>query len=81
MCYIVCHSNLVYVYVNYISHGKNKGPMSYNKDHGPSYLRNIYFMNMWKKAIDGICWCKKIKEMEINKKHQKKEEYPSFSNQ
>jgi hypothetical protein len=55
--------------------------MSYNKDHGPSYLRNIYFMNMWKKAIDGICWCKKIKEMEINKKHQKKEEYPSFSNQ
>jgi hypothetical protein len=39
MCYIVCHSNLVYVYVNYVSHGKNKGPMSYNKEHGASNLK------------------------------------------
>jgi hypothetical protein len=43
MSYIVCHSNLVYVYVNYISHGKNKGPMNYNKYHGAFYLKKHVF--------------------------------------
>jgi hypothetical protein len=55
MCYIVCHSNLVYVYVNYISRGKNKGPMSYNKDLGASYLRKHISHEHVEKARDGIC--------------------------
>jgi hypothetical protein len=65
MSYIVCHSNLVYVYVNYISHGKNKGPMNYNKYHGAFYLKKHV-------SHEHVEEGKKIKEMEINKKQQKK---------
>jgi len=36
---VILFATPIYVYVNYVSHGKNKGPINYNKDHGASNLK------------------------------------------
>jgi len=40
---IVYHSNPIDVNANIVSHGKNKGLMRYNKNHGTSSLKNHVF--------------------------------------
>jgi len=39
MQYIVCHYNPIDVSAINVSHGKIKGFLSYNKDHGTSFLK------------------------------------------
>jgi hypothetical protein len=66
---IVDHYNPIDVNVINVSHGKNEGLLSYNKYHGTSYLKKMYFMNMWKNVRGKTCyWCKRLEEMDFNKK-------------
>jgi hypothetical protein len=39
---IVCHCNLIDVNVKNVCHGKNKGLVSYNKDHGIFVLNKTH---------------------------------------
>jgi hypothetical protein len=62
---IVCHSNIVDVNnVHNVSHEKNKGLIwNITKTMGHLLWKNMYLMNMWKRARGATCCrCKKIKE-------------------
>ncbi len=64
-------------------HGKNMGPMIYNKDHGSSYLKKHIFHEHVEEGKEWDLLAQKDQGdgNQINKKHIKKnKEHPSFSN-
>jgi hypothetical protein len=70
---ILCHYNPIDVNAINVSHGKNKGLLNYNKNHGTSFLeKHVFHEHVEECSRWDLFLVQKLKEMDLNEKQQRK---------